>query len=273
MLPENLSWYFPDNTGEAVELIVQQGNILHAGGTRILRAQPENIKGLVDVHKLGLNYINYSDNAYYIGAACTFAYVIDHFRRSGKFPVLTEALFEAASTPLKNRITVGGSIKDFPIWSSLYAPLIALNAKVEIQGQQPGIFSIEDYVEKKIISTRHLVKQIIIDDLENFKGHSKRFSVIKFEYPVFTIAASYILSDNILSSCRLVVTGVLNRYQRFTEAEMYLNSKELTREVIEEACGKMNALFATDPRYSSEYKSRMVRVYFQDLLMQAAEEK
>ena len=57
--------------------------------------------------------------------------------------MLAASLSQAASTPLRNRITLGGSLKDFPLWSNLYAPLIAIDAKVEIKGNKSGIYSVE----------------------------------------------------------------------------------------------------------------------------------
>ena len=58
MLPNEIQWYYPVNIREALKLINQQGVILHAGGTRILKTQTKSIKGLVDVGGLGLNYIH-----------------------------------------------------------------------------------------------------------------------------------------------------------------------------------------------------------------------
>lgn len=268
MLPENLEWYFPETADEAVELIARPGTILHAGGTRILKTRPESIRALADIGKMKLNFINYTDNSFYIGAGSTFDDVIKYFELQNKLPMLADSLLNSSSTPLRNRITIGGSVKDFPIWSSLYAPLIALNAKIDITGEITGIFPVESYVSDKIINSTHLIKQVIIDEVENQIGAVKRFSVVKFEYPVFTIAAAFIVEDNIISQSRLVVTGVPARYQRFPDAENILDGKALTDEVVSKAVDMIKPEFTSDYRYSANYKNQMAKVYFKDLLLE-----
>jgi len=153
MMSHDLQWYYPEKISEALKLIKKEGVILHAGGTRILKTEARNLKGLVDISRLPLNYIRKEGKDIIIGAGCTLTDVINYCKKTNSLPGLCMALAEAASTPLRNRITVGGSIKDFPVWSSLYSPLIALNAKLELAGIKE-MCSVEDYVRKNIIKSK-----------------------------------------------------------------------------------------------------------------------
>jgi len=266
MLNKNLEWFFPRTIEEAVKLIAEQGIILHGGGTRILKTSPKSIKGLVDVGKLNLNFIHRSDNKISIGAASTYDDVIRYSAKTKKLPLLAQALSEAASTPLRNRITIGGSVKDFPIWSSLYAPLLALRAQVEIAGEPDKIISLEEYLESGIIKTKHLIKRIIVEDDSHLIGGVKRFALIRFEYPLFTVAVALHTKHKIISESRIFITGVKGRYNHCKRAEHFLVEKELTDDVIHEAGKHFNPKFVADYKYSAEYKEHTANVFFTDLL-------
>ncbi|HEX2865591.1 MAG TPA: FAD binding domain-containing protein [Ignavibacteriales bacterium] len=272
MLPENLEWKFPSSAEEAVELLRRPGAMLHGGGTRILKTNPKGVKLLIDVGALGLGYINYIDNAFYIGSDVTFSEIVKYSKKENKIALLGEALSNAASTPLRNRITIGGSLKDFPIWSSLYAPLIALKARVEILKDKPEIYSVEDYVLKGVIKTKHVIRHVIIDDEENLICGVKRFSVLRFEYPVFTIAAALKINGQTIKDARLVITGVKKRFKRFIKAENALKGQPLGDLPLEGALRHINPVFIPDYKFSARYKESTARVYFSDLLNELTEQ-
>ena len=266
MLNQNLEWFFPHTTEEAVKLISQQGIILHGGGTRILKTSPKSIKGLVDVGKLNLNFIHHTDKQISIGAASTYDDVIRYSAKTKKLLMLSKALSEAASTPLRNRITIGGSLKDFPIWSSLYAPLLALNAQIEIADKHDKIISLEEYLDAGIIKTKHLIKRIIVEDDPHLVGGVKRFVLIRFEYPLFTIAVALHAKKKIISEARVFLTGVKGRHKHCKRAEHFLVDKELTDDVIQQAEKHFAPKFVSDYKYSAGYKEHTAKVFFTDLL-------
>ena len=268
MLPNEIQWYYPVNIREALKLINQQGVILHAGGTRILKTQTKSIKGLVDVGGLGLNYIHEKGKSYQIGSAVTFGDIVTYSRNKNCLHMLSASLSHAASTPLRNRITIGGSIKDFPLWSNLYAPLIALDAKINIFGKNNTIVTVEDYVSKGIIKSKHIIKEIIVPSDKELKWGVKRFTLIRFEYPLFNIAISFKMKKDIVDDARLVITGVQGRFKRFKRAENVLIGKKLSDEIIEKAEKLISPKFIADYKYSAEYKNAVAKVYFNDLLME-----
>jgi len=270
MLPNEIQWYFPKNLKEALKLINRQGVILHAGGTRILKTQTKSITGLVDVGGLGLDYIKQDKNKFHIGSVVTFGEIVQYSRETGNLKMLSASLAQAASTPLRNRITVGGSLKDFPLWSSLYAPLIALDAKVNIVGKKNNTLSIEDYVSKGTIKIKHLIKEIIVPSDENLIWGVKRFTLIRFEYPLFNIAVSFKMKKDIIEEAKFVITGVQGRFKRFKRAENIFNGKKLSEELIQKADKYITPKFISDYKYSAGYKEKVAKVYFNDLLTEIA---
>ena len=273
MLSNEIQWYFPSNIKEALKLIKQPGVILHAGGTRILKTQTKSVKGLVDISGLDLNYIHEKGKSFHIGSAVTFGEVVKYSRETDKLKMLGTALSNAASTPLRNRITIGGSLKDFPLWSNLFAPLIALDAKVNIAGSRQNIIPIEDYVASGTIKTKHIIKEIIVPSDKNLIWGVKRFTLIRFEYPLFNIAVSFKTKKEIIENARLVITGVQGRYKRFKRAENILTGQKLDEESIEKSEKFITPKFIADYKYSAGYKENIAKIYFKDLLMEIAGRK
>jgi CO/xanthine dehydrogenase FAD-binding subunit len=266
MISQNITWYFPEKISEAYKLIKKDGVILHAGGTRILKTNQPNLKGLVDIGNLKLNKIEKHDNKLSIGSAVTFAEVVDYCNEHNILPGLKQSLSEAASTPLRNRITIGGSLKDFPLWSSLYAPLIALDAKIEIVTLKSKVVPVEDYIKKNVIRSKHIIKSIILPIDNEVKCLTKRFNLIRFEYPLFNISASVKMKEGVVEDSRIVITGVKGRYHRFKLAEKVLAGKPLSEQNIEKSAHHFIPKFHSDFRYSAEYKEHTAKVFFTDMM-------
>lgn len=268
MMSHDLQWYYPEKISEALKLIKKEGVILHAGGTRILKTQPRNLKGFVDISGLGLNYIQKKGKTILIGSGATFTDVINYGVKTGSLTGLCSALSESASTPLRNRITIGGSIKDFPVWSSLYAPLVALNAKLELAGDVTSC-TVEDYVKKNIIKTKHIIKHVIIPDDKEVVCKVRRFSLIRFEYPLFNIAISYKVTNKIVNESVIVISGTAGRLHRFKLSEKAIDGKPLTAESIAKCLEHFSPKFHSDIKYSEEYREKVAKVFLDDLLNEA----
>lgn len=267
MLPANIQWYYPTRVKEAVALIRKNGIILHGGGTKILEPQPRgSIKGLVDISALGLNYIRMTGETVHIGAGATFDDVARFSRAKKKISMLGESLAHAASTPLRNRITVGGSLCDFPLWSNLYAPLLALDAKIEIVGERSGVFPLVKYASTSLIKSKHLIKEVRVAQKKSLLCGSKAFHVVRFEYPVFNIAAAFTMKGHIVLDARMFITGVKKKFTRLTAAEKVFRGKPLTSEAIDDASSLVDVTFVPDYRFSAAYKARVAQVFFNDLL-------
>lgn len=272
MLPNNIQWYFPTKVKEAAKLIQKNGIILHGGGTKILEPQPRSsIKGLVDISALGLSYIKVVGNTVHIGSGATFADVVTWSRDKKRLAMLAASLSHAASTPLRNRITIGGSIKDFPMWSNLYAPLLALDAQIDIIGERSGVFSLEEYATSALIKSKHLVREIRVIEKRNILCGAKIFHVVRFEYPIFTIAVACTMDKNIVRDVRIFVTGVKKKLTRLGAAEKVLRRNSISDELINSAADQVTLTFVPDYKFSAAYKEKVARVYLKDLLQEIKE--
>ena len=267
MLPSTIQWYFPSKETEAIRLIRKKGFILHAGGTKILEPEPRgSVKALVDVGGLGLDYIRTAGSTVRIGAASTFADVVEFCRKKHKLGVLADCLAHAASTPLRNRITIGGSLNAFPMWSNLYAPLLALGASVEVVDERSGVYPLEKYAESNIIRSRHLIREVRVGENKGVIAVARTFRVLRFEYPMFTIAAALEMKRTMIRSARIFVTGVRRKFVRLGSVEKLLVNNVLSDELIAGACDRASMEFVQDYRFSPAYKERVARLYLSEIL-------
>ncbi|HTX17106.1 MAG TPA: FAD binding domain-containing protein [Bacteroidota bacterium] len=267
MLPSNIQWFFPSKSSEAIRLIRKKGFILHAGGTKILEPEPRgSVKALVDISGLGLDYIRAAGSTVRIGAGSTFADIVEFCRTKEKLILLRDCLSHAASNPLRNRITVGGSLNAFPMWSNLYAPLLALDASVEIVGARSGIYPLEQYADSNIIGSKHLIKEVRVAETKGVITAARTFRILRFEYPIFTIAAALGIKKQTVRSARIFVTGVRRKFARLVSVEKMLVNNSLTDELIVKACDRASMEFVQDYRFSPAYKERIARLYLSEIL-------
>ena len=96
------------------DLLQRDGVIPHAGGTGLTAVRLRRIKGLMDLRRLPLSFFRSSGGeegkSCALGAMLTYREAAEHIAKIDTSHVLVQALGGAASTPLRNRISLGGSI-------------------------------------------------------------------------------------------------------------------------------------------------------------------
>ena len=132
----------PTDLGRAADLLSISGNgaKIIAGGTDLLPRRQGGRTGisqscLVDISRLGLNYIRETTDECLIGATTAVNAIGDNsFFHLSPYNALSEAA-RAHSTPtLRNRATIGGNLCNASPHADLALPLLALNARVVIEG-------------------------------------------------------------------------------------------------------------------------------------------
>ncbi len=209
-------WYFPETLDEVIELLREPGVAPHGGGTGIIRGRLDRYKGLICLDRLGLDYVKITDNEVEIGAMATYQDVIDKLKTDSEDCILVKSLQRAASTPLRNRITIGGSVAYFPIWSDLMGPLIALKAEVELIGEHEGVYPIEKFAKDRSLKRGSLIRSV---RFKKFKGLSyyQRVARTHFDYGALNISLLTNSKDGKISDFRLVLVGSRQKFQTFEE--------------------------------------------------------
>ncbi|MDD3052279.1 MAG: FAD binding domain-containing protein [Candidatus Cloacimonetes bacterium] len=217
-----MEWFYPASIEEAVEF-VSKGVIPHAGGTGILRSNPDRISEIVELSGIGLNSFLETDSEYIIGSMLTFSNLVEKIKIVDKQHLLIQSLSKAASTLLRNRITIGGSVFLSPIWSDLMGPLLILDSQLRVAGTEERIFYKDFLANRKLLQNR-LIESVIIP---RKSVHSTYYREVRtsFDYPAFTISiisnspkdSSSIVSREDFTSLRIIVTGCKSLYCEMTE--------------------------------------------------------
>jgi CO/xanthine dehydrogenase FAD-binding subunit len=221
-------WFFPESLDEVPPLLAKRGVIPHGGGTGILRMKalrdgsrgsggPEagGVKGLIDLGRLPLRQFERLGGRVEIGSTLTFAEVAERFERDH---ILARALGGCASTPLRNRITVGGSVALFPVWSDLMGPLIALEADVGLIGAERGTFPLSRYVSEPALRRGTLVTGVSFRD-QAWSSRYYRDTRTRFDYSAFTITVLLKKGAGKILDARIVVVGCKGKFRRLHELE------------------------------------------------------
>ncbi len=224
---EQLNWYYPENLNEAARLVRDGDKAPHSGGTALIRRGFRGIKSIVDLSRLPMNAIEVQREKIEIGAMCSYSDIIHE--TGAVFPghVLVQSLKNSASTPLRNRITAGGSVAAFPAWSDFIGPLLLLDTKVELMGRETGIFPLPDYLNRRELRAGSLITRILTENFPH-TGLHYRETRTEVDYPAFTVTALAIPDKEIFRGLKIVVVGGKERFRRLTELETALNGKSFS---------------------------------------------
>ncbi len=151
-----------------------------------MRGSLSKLTGLIDLSALALHVFEHDKREIRIGAAMSYGDVVSHLRQIEPEHILVRSLSRAASTPLRNRITIGGSVSLFPLWSDLMGPLIALGARVAVIGQEEGVYDIEQYTKNRKLRSENLITEVRIPRA-HWISHYHRETRTSFDYPAFSI--------------------------------------------------------------------------------------
>jgi len=276
---KEITWYFPSTLEEVPELLEKEGVFIHGGGTALLRSNLARVEGLIDLKALPLNYCRDREGVIEIGTSCTYRQVIEVLQKIDSNNILIRALSVAASTPLRNRITLGGSIAFFPVWSDLMGPLMVLEAEVTLIGSNKGSFPLVEYLKKREIRNRSLITGISFKKRE-LNSYYFRQSRTRFDYSAFSISilvkksaspsgpgpasasmtSSGSPSASTIEEPAIVIVGCRNKFSRLSSLEDSLKNRSPADLQLKDIAGSLEVEFAAKKNYSPDYLKHLAAV-------------
>ena len=167
-----VQWFFPDTLEEALAYLGREGVAPHGGGTNLVKSGISSLKGVVDLSRLELDFMKIDKGVLEAGATLTFSGVADNLANLYPDCLLGKALGTSASTPLRNRITLGGSAALFPLWSDLIGPMSVLQGRVCVVGEIEGKYAFDTWRANGDILQGSLITSLLFPDpvgwLSNF---------------------------------------------------------------------------------------------------------
>jgi xanthine dehydrogenase FAD-binding subunit len=136
------SYHKADSVDEAISLLLQNPNAIPiAGGTDVLvrvRQGNPDYGHMVDIHDVAdLKKIMLKpDGSILVGSGATFTDLIESNIVTENIPVLAQGAVSVGGPQVRNQATVGGNICNGAPSADSAAPLLVLNATVELKGPQ-----------------------------------------------------------------------------------------------------------------------------------------
>ena len=209
-MPE-LTWYYPDNPKALRDLLKQPGVFPHGGGTALLKRDIARMTGLIDLSGLPYRDIQIDHKKIRLGAMSTYADVLDTLSLEDPDHLLIHALQSAASTPLRNRITIGGSVAAFPVWSDLMGPLLAMDTEISLFGSVNETVPIQEYVTNSELRKGTLVTTVSFPN-RSHRGFYHRETRTVVDYPAFTVTILLDESEGTVTGMRVVLIGTTRKF-------------------------------------------------------------
>ncbi len=275
-----IAYHCPSTISEAVVLLAEEGRTVIAGGTDLL-VNPRYMVGVrevVDMRKLGLDYIRREENWLCIGAGATMRTVARHPDMQGLANgVLAQGAALCASPNIRNTATLAGNVASALPSADTPPALLVLDAHVVLTGTRgERVVPLEQFFvgPGKSVRGHDLIRELRIplDHTSALGGGFYKIFRTAEDISIVNAAASLLINDGVITKARLVVGAVAPVPLRARKAEEALVGQPPTEETLRQAAeiAREETRPISDQRASAYYRRRMSAVAALRALRQAA---
>jgi CO/xanthine dehydrogenase FAD-binding subunit len=265
---------------DAVALLAEEGRTVIAGGTDLL-VNPRYMVGVrevVDIRKLGLDYVRSEAKWMCIGAGTTMRTVARHPEvQAMANGVLAQGAALCASPNIRNTATLAGNVASALPSADTPPSLLVLDAQVVLNGiQGERIVPLEQFFTGpgKSARERELIRELRIplDMTRKMGGGFYKIYRTAEDISIVNAAASLLVNDGIITMARLVLGAVAPIPLRARKAEEALLGQSPTEETLRQAAeiARDETRPISDQRASADYRRRTSAVAALRALRQAA---
>ena len=253
---------------------------LIAGGhslVPLMKLRLSEPKVLIDIGRIdGLSGITAKGDAIEIGAGTTHHDVAASDLLRNVCPMLAETAGEIGDPQVRNRGTLGGSLAHADPAADYPAAMLALDAEIQIKGSGKsrvvkasdffqGMFTVDLAADEIITAVQFKpVKAAAYAKLHQRASH----------FAIVGVAAALAVTNGVVQSARIGLTGASSHATRLTGAEQALARKPLSSDTIEaaaRAAGTTVGDLNSDLHASEEYRRAMIPVFTKRALLRAME--
>jgi CO/xanthine dehydrogenase FAD-binding subunit len=274
------AYHSPITLVEAVTLLAEDGRTVIAGGTDLL-VNPRYMVGMsdvVDIRKLGLDYIHDEHGWLHIGAGTTMRTVARHSKiQALANGILARSAAACGSPNIRNMATLAGNVASALPSADTPPSLLALDAQVVLAGVQgERIVPLASFFvgPAKSIRDRELIRElrIPVDSIGTLNGGFYKIGRTSEDISMVNAAATLIIDKNTITTAHLVLGAVAPTPLRIKIAEEALIGQSPTEEAFQQAAELVftEVRPISDQRASAEYRQRMSKVAALRALRQAA---
>jgi len=274
------AYHKPTTLVEAAALLAEDGRTIIAGGTDLL-VNPRYMVGVrevVDIRKLGLNYIRAENGWLHIGAGATMRTVAQQatLQRLAN-GILARGAAVCGSPNIRNMATLVGNVSSALPSADTPPALLALNAEVVLVGTHgERVVPLDNFFvgPAKSVRERELISELRIplaedDDLQ---GGFYKIGRTAEDISMVNAATTLKIRDDTIAMARLVLGAVAPVPLRILRAEEALAGQPATEETFQRVAEivRDEVRPITDHRATAAYRRKMSAVAAVRALRQAA---
>jgi CO/xanthine dehydrogenase FAD-binding subunit len=274
------AYHSPTTLDEAVTLLAEDGRTVIAGGTDLL-VNPRYMVGVrevVDIRKLGLDYIREENGWLHIGAGTTMRTVARHPKiQALANGILARGAAVCGSPNIRNMATLVGNIASALPSADTPPSLLALDGQVVLVSvHSERIVPLNSFFigPAKSVRERELVRELRLPlaNFDKIQGGFYKIGRTAEDISVVNAAATLIIQDGVITAVRLVMGAVAPIPLRTVQAEEALIGQQPTEESFQRAAEIVRAEVRpiSDHRASADYRRRMSGLAAVRALRQAA---
>ncbi|GIW38116.1 MAG: carbon monoxide dehydrogenase [Meiothermus sp.] len=261
---------------EAISLLQQHPDAkLLAGGHSLIPTMKLRLASppaLIDISKVAeLRGVRREGDHLVIGAMTTYHELETSDLLKQHCPIIPQAVHLVGDPMVRAKGTIGGSLAHADPAADLPASMLALDAKIKVQGPGGARVIAADNFFTGMFSTAMQEGEILTEVHVPVRAGA-RMAYAKFPHPAsrYAVVGVAVVADG--GSVRAAVTGAGEHAMRLSKLEQALAGKPLTAENITAAC---QGLLPPDHLNhdlvaSKEYRAHLVDVMARRALMQAA---
>ena len=254
-----------------------------AGGTDVLvklHKGKEGFDHLVDIHDIAdLNFIRSNDDGdLVIGPMSCFSSVAESALIRKHIPVLSEAVLTIGGPQVRNMATIGGNLCNGVPSADSATPLMALNAKVTIEGRSGSRqLPVEDFFlgPGRVDLEHHEIMTAITISRENYAGHAGHFYkyAMRDAMDIATIGCSAVcrVEDQVLTDLRLAYGVAAPVPIRCKDTEDKIRGRRVSAQLLDDIAASVpdDVSPRTSWRASREFRLQIIATLAHRVVRQA----
>lgn len=256
---------------------------LVAGNTTIYELSGQgalvDVERLIDITRLGLNYIKGNESGLKIGASTTFSELArSPILDRGDYFGLKETARKITPPQVRNMGTVGGALCSGIPFYDMPTAILSLGAKIKIlSSESERVVDADEFFVDYFITA--LTAEEMLTEIE-FQGASNtgtafvKLGRVSTDFAVVNVASKVTLdsSRKTVEDVRIAMGAVASTPVRAKSAEEALKGKVISRDAIIESAQAASDLEPTPSIHaSSVYKKRVIPVLARDALIASVE--
>ena len=274
------AYHSPTTLAEAAALLAEEGRTVIAGGTDLL-VNPRYMVGVrevVDIGRLGLNFIVEEQGWLRIGAGATMRTVAQHARVQGLANgILARSAAVCGSPNIRNMATLAGNVASALPSADTPPALLALNAQVILVGVQgERLVSLDSFFvgPARSVREREIIRELRIplERSDSLRGGFYKIGRTAEDISMVNAVATLKIKDGRIMAARLVLGAVAPIPLRIVQAEEALLGQPATEETFQRVSEivRDEVQPISDQRASAAYRRRMSGIAATRALRQAA---